>query len=601
MLFYDFKNYEEFKEIFGIIEHGNGQKSRKNKILLALYKDRQALKRYIRHLKYLSDQEEYHRIDDRIGRVAKHADSSSSKYVKLSLTCQHYRNEFKDFKDDSFFGVLKLVTLVDLKNVLRFVMTTDRYRKENAVHTLSLCGLRYYSDSYETDDMLGLCEDGTLSAIRYRNIERNRVFKMKAGKMLNHLISCNTAMELLPEEIKIWFSEQWVADWIDYARYELACDEYKLHVDDNFSDIYSSEYCAGYDKDSDSFGSCMVDDDNWRFYRDAVDAKAAYLTDDDDMIVARCIIYTNVTDQDGKKWRLAERQYSEECDPYLQRQLISALIRDGHIDGYKKIGASCSDSRGFVDNSGNSLHACKFKIPCHLEDGDSLSYQDSFKWYNYSEHYATNYAIENAHNLATTDGEFNCGRWSDYNDDYIDEDDAVYVETRNDWFRDDQVVSANVYNEYNDTYTEQYCLKDDCLFVDNDYYYAGDDAEYPEDFGLSRCPECGEVFIKDDGCYSEYLEEEFCCSGCCEDAETRRHEDNGEAFSEWDTEWFDEDDVICARSWDGERYVITTISIDSFNELVQDYEATEYNGEYFIDDITSEGEPVHCDYLRMVA
>lgn len=38
MLKYPFKNYDEFKTIFGIIHHGNGHKSRSNKILLALFK-----------------------------------------------------------------------------------------------------------------------------------------------------------------------------------------------------------------------------------------------------------------------------------------------------------------------------------------------------------------------------------------------------------------------------------------------------------------------------------------------------------------------------------------------------------------------------------
>ena len=36
MLYYNFNNYEEFKELFGLVKHGNGVKSRKNKILLAL-------------------------------------------------------------------------------------------------------------------------------------------------------------------------------------------------------------------------------------------------------------------------------------------------------------------------------------------------------------------------------------------------------------------------------------------------------------------------------------------------------------------------------------------------------------------------------------
>lgn len=42
-----FKNYEEFKKLFAIVEHGNGAKSRKNKILLAWLKDRRFLKTWL--------------------------------------------------------------------------------------------------------------------------------------------------------------------------------------------------------------------------------------------------------------------------------------------------------------------------------------------------------------------------------------------------------------------------------------------------------------------------------------------------------------------------------------------------------------------------
>lgn len=35
-----FKNYDEFKQLFGVVKHGNGVVSRKNKILLACLKDR---------------------------------------------------------------------------------------------------------------------------------------------------------------------------------------------------------------------------------------------------------------------------------------------------------------------------------------------------------------------------------------------------------------------------------------------------------------------------------------------------------------------------------------------------------------------------------
>ena len=37
MLYYKFRNYEEFKELFGIVKHGNGNESRKNKILWKIH------------------------------------------------------------------------------------------------------------------------------------------------------------------------------------------------------------------------------------------------------------------------------------------------------------------------------------------------------------------------------------------------------------------------------------------------------------------------------------------------------------------------------------------------------------------------------------
>ena len=46
MLRFDFNGFEGFKERFGIQEHGNGSKSRKNKILLAFVKDQFQKKNY---------------------------------------------------------------------------------------------------------------------------------------------------------------------------------------------------------------------------------------------------------------------------------------------------------------------------------------------------------------------------------------------------------------------------------------------------------------------------------------------------------------------------------------------------------------------------
>lgn len=41
MLYYSFFDYNGFKQVFGITEHGNGNVSRRNKILLAMLKDKE--------------------------------------------------------------------------------------------------------------------------------------------------------------------------------------------------------------------------------------------------------------------------------------------------------------------------------------------------------------------------------------------------------------------------------------------------------------------------------------------------------------------------------------------------------------------------------
>lgn len=95
MLYYNFANYEEFKELFGIVEHGNGVKSRKNKILLALYKDRQALRTHIRAISY----EVCHNLQSKYTVKIDKADSDKN-WRKYRLTRTHYRDAKYKYEDD---------------------------------------------------------------------------------------------------------------------------------------------------------------------------------------------------------------------------------------------------------------------------------------------------------------------------------------------------------------------------------------------------------------------------------------------------------------------------------------------------------------------
>lgn len=613
MLYYNFENYDEFKEIFGIIEHGNGVKSRRNKILLALYKDKKAFKKHVamRSFRVLRNEllhaswREDHTYHD--GKIGKNHIRWYEIYMEYNKRCVSM-----SYTNAPEYKLLLRRELSSLKTALIDILTNSEYACPDAVFDMHI-GSRYFrSDKYRTDDFIGLCEDGTTNSIRYVNVEKGRVYKMRAGKMFNHIMSCNRVLRCMPEQIQRWLSEEYVAEWIQYASEQLKSNEYELYVDDDFDSIYNSERCAGYEDDSDSFGSCMVDDGQYKFYEQSIEAKAAYIEDSDNMIVARCIIYTDVTDQDGKKWRLAERQYSAGSDLALQRQLVSALIRGGHIDGYKKVGASCHDSRAFVDNEGNSLADYKFKIKNTIDFGDTLSYQDSFKWYVKQEQTAYNYNPCSEYDVLMLDttesvlegNDHEHERWSNYNDCWIDEDEACYDEGRDDFFYPHQTREAHVYSSHRDNYDRvEWCFEDDVVEIDGEYYYAGTDCDYLREYGIGQCPECENYFLLRDAVYDDFTDEYYCCHDCAEEASWIAKKDAGWKESEYDSQLYeDAENVIEAYEWgwkyfksEGFRYCYseTTIHLDTLNELIEKGEATFVGDTAYIDHIGYDGEPVH--------
>ena len=354
MLYYNFKNYQEFQELYGVIEHGNGVKSRKNKIMLSLLKSKELL-----HAK---------------------ASFGPMSYRKLSLDGLNPKEQKYDryFRWSGRYATNMEITLFNTNSLIELRPIIYDWLNSNASHTLSLNGNYFRSEYYETDDFCGLCEDGDERSIRYRNIEQDRIYKMRAGKFFRKLIDERPKLSaLLPEAIKIWLAEDFAEEWKAYASANIKTSEYELHVDDNFADIYDSSCLSG------DFGSCMTNRDYHSYYANCVTAKAAYLTNDDGNIVARCIIFPEVhVDGSDKVLRLAERQYSTGCDDTLKRQLVIALINAGEIDGYKRVGAGCSDNTAFVDINGNPLESTDLWIECKVDYDDHVSYQDSFRYYN---------------------------------------------------------------------------------------------------------------------------------------------------------------------------------------------------------------------------
>ena len=333
-----FKNYDEFKQLFGIVEHGNGAKSRKNKILLACLKNRKLLKWWLGFKK----------------QAFEHG---------ASVEAVEYNDYLRAANMDELKRFAKLMLNDAIKDSALWNKTDDAGFKIEFAEDFCY-GL--YSPTLKIDKFHGLCVDGDSRSIRYVNTERaNKVFKMKAGKFISKCIEDNrVTREFMPEQMKRWIGEEFAREWQSYAEQNIGEDRYILYVDDNFSDIYDSDECDG------DFGSCMTDKDYYSFYEDAINCKAAYLRDaESNLIVARCIVYQDVHDENGNSYRLAERQYARDQDDVLKQMLVDMLIKAGEIDGYKRVGADCHDNRNFVFNNGESMRELDLCIDCRLDYG----------------------------------------------------------------------------------------------------------------------------------------------------------------------------------------------------------------------------------------
>lgn len=507
MLYYNFNNYEGFKERFGIITHGNGVKSRNNKILLAWYKQPALL------------------------RKARETGDYSDLNVPSMASLWNVLSEKVSFKSNNTFG--RDFSFFTLNNIM------------------------LASKSFYLDELQGVCEDGDIRSIRYVNKENGRAFKMKAGRFFNKCLE-DLGIEW-PEPVRLWMCEEFSRQWETYASSSQVSKTgtLELHVDDDFESIYSSDECDG------DFGSCMVDDGQWTFYRDAVNAQAAYLrSTKTGEIVARCIVFNEVHDDGtGEVVRLAERQYSTDGDEVLKRLLVDALIKGKYIDGYKKVGVSCHDNRAYVSNSGEDWSHRHFSIECNLDDEDTLSYQDSFVYYDMNERRAYNY------------------------------DNGEAVECLNDT---NEYFNAPVYDSWNKRYTneELYEVWSGGTMYETDYYtreehFTRINGCYYDNDEVSECERCGSHFLYDEGVYSDLLDRYFCCQSCCDEAE-EDYRRSQMTYSDYDEEYFeDADDVtewkryIYSRVCQDGYYFEQTISIGSLAKLIDKGEVIYCNGMYY--------------------
>ena len=324
--------------------------------------------------------------------------------------------------------------------------------------TVNILDRLYRSDIYSSDAANGVCDFHDYTSYRYKNMEREgRVFKMKFGKMYMHLISQSVFGRLLNEQVAIYLCEEAKMRWVSSLTERYG--NYALNVDKDFFSIYSSHFLNG------EFGSCMTDRNRSDFYAKSVDASAASIVNAGGEIVARCIVFNKCVGEDGKVYRLAERQYSSDGDDILKQLLVNMLIANGFIDGYKKIGAGCSETTAWMDVEGRPMECKHFTIDCNLSADSIISYQDSFKFFNPDTCKATN--------VCTDEYFCNLGTCSEHYEDARNYDEYHDARTHRD------VVTVFVEN------TEMTCAIDrleDFTLIDGCYIHNDD---------IFECPICG--------------------------------------------------------------------------------------------------------------
>ena len=485
MLYYDIHSYSDFKRLFGLEVHGNGAKSRKNKILLQHLKNKALLQWCIKN---------------------------------NDLTLLHIRS------------------MADLKQTVLLYIRQLGEADPNLPNKVKLMGNTYYSYKYRTDELEGLCEDFDKKAVRYVNTSTGHIYKMKAGKFFTSIIKENELGLILSEQVINWLSEEFTQDWQTFSIGQTP--EVEFHVDDNFSLIYDEDACRDFDG-----CSCMVGRNRHGFYENSVDAKAAYLLDKDGYVLSRAIIFTDVTDSEGNNWRLLERQYARESNDVLKRLLIDCCIKGGHIDGYKQVGAGCSEANAFVANDGSSLAHKKFSIRCELGIYDVLSYQDSFKYYDSNNEIAFNHAdVRYNYNLDTTD--YNLEAEEDENDLEYDEYHDCDVEN-----------TTLVFYHGAEIYCDTERLEDFVWIESIQAYHHYED--------VTQCDNCGEWLLKASATYNTEAEAYF-CDQSCEDQYIREH------YSEYDARFYpSKDDLTTIMKWDDEtqNYKRITISYQTLEDL----------------------------------
>lgn len=324
MLYFQIKDYTEFKDIFGTCKSPRG--TIQNKILLAFWKGR------------------FQRNPEEKASACK---SMADMYAIVMDQLTHARKYTqKDFSD---------------KGVVKFVIKDKVYSFVSSK----------YSSHFNDDD---LTAKGATDVKCCTVVDRKtgKLCSIKPSKII--LESFTAVGAVLPQSVMTYCAEIFQSAW--EAERNAGLEKYRLVVNKDFKAIYSSEACLP------NFGSCMTDRGHTDFFVNSVDALAASLIEvKSGKIAARCIVWNNVKcDKTNRTYTYADRQYATNGDPKLKAILIDRLYEEGIINIHKAVNASCRDALYICDRTGNKIEDPKLSVACSVRSGDPISYMDTFKY-----------------------------------------------------------------------------------------------------------------------------------------------------------------------------------------------------------------------------
>jgi hypothetical protein len=325
MLYFQIKDYTEFKDIFGTCKSPRG--TIQNKILLAFWKSR-----------FQRNPEE----------DASSCRSMADMYAIVMDQLTH-APQYSPKHDISKLSVV-------------------RFELNNTVY--QFLSQKYSSHFNQTEVFAKGASD--IKCCTVIDTKTKKICAIKPSKII--LDSFASVGAVLPQSVMTYCAEVFQSAW--EANRSATLEKYELVVNKDFKSIYSSEACLP------NFGSCMTDRGHTSFFLNSVDALAASLVDKESgKIAARCIVWNNVKcDRTNRVYTYADRQYATNGDPKLKAILIDRLYEGGYINIHKAVNAGCRDALYICDRTGNQIQDPKLSVSCSAQPGDTISYMDTFKY-----------------------------------------------------------------------------------------------------------------------------------------------------------------------------------------------------------------------------